>query len=272
MDARKIGNFIRQRRKELGMSIETLSADIGVFSVQVESWENGEKVPETKYLLAIANELQCSVEDLLNGLEEEINEEIIEEVVEVESEQVSQDHSVSQANQVVTESVEDKEIRDAIKASHKKSIFYHDAVDKNGFLDIERSIMYVFCILILIIFIPTNVYRLYRWNFTPITLTTENAREYLEIDADYDITDKEIVLIVKNKDAYDIKDFSIEITVEISNIKVFPGHHVEDAQTFTIRIDNFPSNQTITKKLQISYSNDLVEVSRTNIDAISGRL
>ena len=246
MDARKIGKFIRKRRKELGLSIETFSAELGVYSLHVKSWEKGETIPETNYLLTIANVLQCSVEDLLNGLDKENKNEI----AKVGENQTSQNY---------------------YQERHRKSFFYHDAVDKNGFIDIERTIMYVFCVVILIILISTNVYRIYR-SFSPYALTVENAHNYLEINANYDMNRKEIVLEVKNKDDYDIKDFSIEITIKIRNIEFFPGAQVDDTRKMSIRIDNFPSNEKITKKLQVSYGSDLLNVYKTEINAVSGRL
>ncbi|NJA04729.1 helix-turn-helix transcriptional regulator [Methylococcaceae bacterium WWC4] len=63
-----IGQFIRTRRKELGITASELSRRLGISVAAVSNWEmNPSRAPSKPYLQPIADALQVSVDDLLNA-------------------------------------------------------------------------------------------------------------------------------------------------------------------------------------------------------------
>ena len=58
-------DIIKTRRLSLGMSQEDLAKRLGVKRTTVSQWEAGRNTPRTKMLQTIAEELMCSVGELL---------------------------------------------------------------------------------------------------------------------------------------------------------------------------------------------------------------
>lgn len=75
MDNKKIGNFIAERRKELGYSQKDLAEKLNITDKAVSKWETGRSAPDVSILIPLANLLGVSVTELLNG--EEISQEEI---------------------------------------------------------------------------------------------------------------------------------------------------------------------------------------------------
>ena len=63
----EIGNYIKKLRKEKRYTQKQLAEKLNVSFQAVSKWETGETLPETSLLLTLANELNTSVERLLNG-------------------------------------------------------------------------------------------------------------------------------------------------------------------------------------------------------------
>lgn len=63
----EIGNYIKKLRKENGYTQKQLAEKLNVSFQAVSKWETGETLPDTSLLLTLANELNTSVERLLNG-------------------------------------------------------------------------------------------------------------------------------------------------------------------------------------------------------------
>ncbi len=61
-----LGDFIYQRRKELGLSQLDLADLIGVSNKAVSKWETKEANPDVKNLKLLANALKCTVDELLS--------------------------------------------------------------------------------------------------------------------------------------------------------------------------------------------------------------
>lgn len=61
---------IRPRRLALGMKAAHLAEEIGVTKQAWFYWENGDTMPSAGYLPALAELLQCSIEDLYRDAEE----------------------------------------------------------------------------------------------------------------------------------------------------------------------------------------------------------
>lgn len=63
----EIGLFIKKRRKELGLTQKELADKLNVSFQAISKWETGETLPDTSLLLILCNELETSVDTLLNG-------------------------------------------------------------------------------------------------------------------------------------------------------------------------------------------------------------
>ncbi len=92
MDQEKIGKFIKELRKEKNMTQEQLAEKMGVTDKSISRWENGKTMPDISILSVLANELNCTIPELLNGrrmTKEELIDlrETINNLIEYESNQ-----------------------------------------------------------------------------------------------------------------------------------------------------------------------------------------
>ncbi|MCU7976437.1 helix-turn-helix transcriptional regulator [Shewanella sp. SW36] len=62
-----LGQRIREKRKELGITQKALGALVGVSAVAVTQWEKDETAPKGANLFALAKSLKCDLSWLLNG-------------------------------------------------------------------------------------------------------------------------------------------------------------------------------------------------------------
>ena len=67
MEQEKIGKFISALRKEKGMTQEQLAEKMGVTDKSISRWENGKTLPDISILVALAEELNVEISELLNG-------------------------------------------------------------------------------------------------------------------------------------------------------------------------------------------------------------
>lgn len=67
MDQKKIGKFLKELRKEKGMTQEQLAEILGVTNRSVSRWENGVNMPDFDLVIEIANYFDVSVEEFLDG-------------------------------------------------------------------------------------------------------------------------------------------------------------------------------------------------------------
>ena len=65
MDVHRLGNFIQNRRKELGMSQGELGAKLNVTDKAISRWERGVGFPDIKLLEPLAEALQISIQELM---------------------------------------------------------------------------------------------------------------------------------------------------------------------------------------------------------------
>ncbi len=75
MNINKISNFIKTKRKELGLTQEELAQKLFVTEKAVSRWETGRGTPDISLLIPLAKILNVDVSELLNG------ENNIEEVI-----------------------------------------------------------------------------------------------------------------------------------------------------------------------------------------------
>ena len=80
MNQEKIGNFIKEKRKEHNLTQEDLAAQLGVSNRTISKWENGHGMPDYSMILEVCNRLDISINELLSG--EEIKEENYQTMLE----------------------------------------------------------------------------------------------------------------------------------------------------------------------------------------------
>ena len=81
MDIDKISNFIKNKRKELGITQSELAEKLFVTEKAVSRWETGKGTPNISLLIPLAKELKIDVSELLNG-EDNNNRNNIEQLIE----------------------------------------------------------------------------------------------------------------------------------------------------------------------------------------------
>lgn len=67
MDQKKIGTFLKELRKEKGMTQEQLAEILGVTNRSISRWENGVNMPDFDLVIEIANHFDVSIEEFLDG-------------------------------------------------------------------------------------------------------------------------------------------------------------------------------------------------------------
>ena len=67
MDNKKIGCFIAERRKALGMTQLELANKLNITDRAVSKWENGRGMPDISLIKPLCDELKTTVNELLSG-------------------------------------------------------------------------------------------------------------------------------------------------------------------------------------------------------------
>ena len=78
MNQENIGKFIAECRKEKNITQQELAEKLGVTDRAISNWENGRRLPDLSLISLVANELDVSVAELLNG--RKLNKEELEEL------------------------------------------------------------------------------------------------------------------------------------------------------------------------------------------------
>ena len=81
MDQKKIGSFLKELRKEKGITQEQLAEELGVTGRTVSRWETGNNMPDISLLVDISDFYQVSIPEIIAG--ERKSETMNEEVKEV---------------------------------------------------------------------------------------------------------------------------------------------------------------------------------------------
>jgi len=82
MDLNKISNFIKTKRKELGITQDELAEKLFVTEKAISRWETGRGTPDISLLLPLSKELNIDVSELLNGEENKKNKNNVEQLIE----------------------------------------------------------------------------------------------------------------------------------------------------------------------------------------------
>lgn len=86
MDQVKIGNFIKECRKELGITQYELADKLNISFKTISKWECGKGLPDVSLLLPLCNELKINVNELLSGerlLNEEYKEKAEDNLIDI---------------------------------------------------------------------------------------------------------------------------------------------------------------------------------------------
>lgn len=82
MDLNKISNFIKTKRKELGITQNELAEKLFVTEKAISRWETGRGTPDISLLLPLSKELNVEISELLNGEENKQVKDNIEQLLE----------------------------------------------------------------------------------------------------------------------------------------------------------------------------------------------
>ena len=86
MDLQKIGTFLKDLRKEKGLTQEQLAETLNVSRRTVSRWETGNNMPDLDLLMEIADLYEVDLREMLNGerkSEDKMNKELEETVLQV---------------------------------------------------------------------------------------------------------------------------------------------------------------------------------------------
>ena len=72
LDSRKVGNFIMEKRKALGLTQQQLAEKLNVSFQAISKWENGTSYPNIEILRDLAIVLEVSVDEILSGSERDM--------------------------------------------------------------------------------------------------------------------------------------------------------------------------------------------------------
>lgn len=88
MDQEKIGRFISELRKDLGLTQQELADKLGITDRAVSKWENGRGMPDYTLIMSLCEELGITVNELLCGeriLKEEMQRKSDENIIKTMS-------------------------------------------------------------------------------------------------------------------------------------------------------------------------------------------
>ena len=85
MDQKKIGNFLKDLRKEKSLTQEQVAEKLGVSSRTISRWETGAYMPDISMLVDIAEMYDVDVREIIDGerIKENMNSEIKEVAVKM---------------------------------------------------------------------------------------------------------------------------------------------------------------------------------------------
>ena len=95
MNQKKIGSFLKELRKEMGITQEEFAEKLDVSSRTISRWETGTNMPDISLLVNIAEIFNVSIPEIINGeRKSEIMEKEVKEVAEAMSNYAGAEKSV----------------------------------------------------------------------------------------------------------------------------------------------------------------------------------
>ena len=67
MDQKRIGNFLKELRKEKNVTQEQLAEQLNVSGRTVSRWETGNNMPDISLLVEISELYEVSIPEIING-------------------------------------------------------------------------------------------------------------------------------------------------------------------------------------------------------------
>ncbi len=86
MDQKKIGEFLKELRKEKGVTQEQLAEQFSVSNRTISRWENGNNMPDLDILIEISDYYEVDLREILNGerksenMDKEMKETVLQAV------------------------------------------------------------------------------------------------------------------------------------------------------------------------------------------------
>ena len=95
MNQQKIGSFLKELRKEKGITQEQFAEIINVSGRTVSRWETGNNMPDISLLVEIADYFDVSIPEIINGeRKSNIMEKKVKEVAEMLSDYAGEEKAV----------------------------------------------------------------------------------------------------------------------------------------------------------------------------------
>ena len=150
MDQKKVGVFLKDLRKEKGITQEQLAEELGVSGRTISRWETGSNMPDISLLVEIAEFFDVSITEIIKG--ERKSEDMKEEAMEV-AENMS-DYAKAEKEQLV------KSIRN-MSIMGLAALLIYMALDVTGVYDRNHFLRYVYGISEALIYVTVLMFPLY---------------------------------------------------------------------------------------------------------------
>ena len=82
MNHKKIGNFISEKRKEKNLTQQSLGEILGVTDRTIINWEKGKCMPDYSLLIPLCENLDITIDELINGEKAKESKDSIELIIE----------------------------------------------------------------------------------------------------------------------------------------------------------------------------------------------
>ena len=96
LDQEKTGNYIAEKRKQLGMTQKQLAEQVGLTDKAVSKWERGKSVPDSTMIADLCGILHISVNEFLSG--EDIQKESYPDKAEENMKGLMKEHNSQKRN------------------------------------------------------------------------------------------------------------------------------------------------------------------------------
>ena len=150
MDQKKIGAFLKELRKEKGITQEQLAEKLGVSGRTVSRWETGSNMPDISLLVDIADFYAVSIPEIIDGeRESEKMDENVKKVAETMS-----DYAKAEKEQLV------KSIRN-ISIIGLIALIVYLALGKTGVYESNNVLRYFYKLSEALIYVTVVMFPLY---------------------------------------------------------------------------------------------------------------
>ena len=150
MNQIKVGAFLKDLRKEKGITQEQLAEELGVSGRTISRWETGNNMPDISLLVEIAEYFDVSIPEIIKG--ERKSEDMKEEAKEVA--ETMSDYAKAEKEELV------KSIRNMSIIGFAALLVYM-VLDVTGFYDRNNLLRYTYGISEALIYVTVLMFPLY---------------------------------------------------------------------------------------------------------------